>query len=195
MRRSLIRSILILGCGLAVTGRAATFSFDGEIERNPYSYHDWHTLDFVFIQVLQPGPLSITGSGGTLLDFNFGLYVLGSVVDGGQQLALAPDLTFLYPSESVEQILCDAAPGVYVIGVDPNASDWDQFDGVVPYFSSDGPEEFAQGTYHLEIMGDFAILNIREGTLPTAVPEPSSLLLGLVGALGMIRQRINRPCQ
>ena len=160
--------------------KAATMAFDGYIERNPESYYDWHTLDFIYLQVQSPDTLTVTGKGGTLLDFNFSLYQLGSIVDGRQRLVLASGLTHTYLPDSSLRIDCAATPGLYIIGVDPNASDWDQQDGVVPYFSSDGEPEYANGSYHLQIEGDFTLVNIQEGNLPSA-PEPSSLIFAAAG--------------
>jgi hypothetical protein len=180
--KKLLIIVMVWSCCISmVSSRAATFSFDGSIERNPESYYDWHTLDFIFLQVLSPSTLMVTGTGGTLLDFNFGLYVPGSIIEGRQRLTLASNLTYVSVSDTAFQIQCSAAPGSYIVAVDPSASDWDSGDGVVPYFSSDGGLEFAQGTYHLEITGDFLITKIQEGKLPSAVPEPSSLVLGLAG--------------
>lgn len=169
-----IVSFLVFTCFAWLSSvQAASLSFDGNIERDPYSYHDWHTLDFISIDMLSPGKLVVLGTGGTLLDFNFGVYVLGSIVDGRQRLNLAPNLSYFPISETSQRIECDATPGRYVIGVDPNASDWDTMDGMVGYFSSDGEPEHANGTYHLEITGDFSLYSIREGSLPGSIPEPT----------------------
>lgn len=181
---------MLAACFLPISkAGAATLSFDGNIERDPYVFDDPHTLDFISIDVLSPGTLVVLGSGGTLLDFNFGVYVLGAIVDGRQRLNPAPNLSYFPISDQSQRIECEAVPGRYVIGVDPNASDWDTMDGMVGYFSSDGAPEFANGTYHLEITGDFSVFSIREGNLPGAIPEPSAFFLASLPLLGWMSRR------
>src|SRR5687767_4156524 len=77
---SLFRSAIALAAVLFCSGAclAATFSFDGFIERETAnSNDDHHTLDFFRINVPSPTLLTIVGTEGTLPDLSIMLYRQG----------------------------------------------------------------------------------------------------------------------
>jgi hypothetical protein len=177
----MIRSLIILAAVLLVSRvcYAATFTFDGFIERETENANDdHHTLDFFRIHVPSSSLLTIVGTEDTLPDLFVGLYLQGP--RGNLELS---GLVTTRLSDTALQIQGVPAVGDYVLAVLPDlASDWDRFEGLKSNFSVSGqPPPLGLGSYHIEINGDFTVTEILEGHLD--IPEPSTQLLGLFAVL------------
>jgi hypothetical protein len=175
----MFRSTLAIIIGLLVSGvsYAATFSFDGFIERETEnSNDDHHTLDFFRIQIPSASMLTIVGTEGTLPDLSIRLYLQGE--RGSLELSGLPTTRV---SDTVLQIQGVPAAGNYVLAVLPaSATDWDRFEGLQSNFGVSGQDPpLGLGSYHIDITGDFTVTEILEGHLD--IPEPSALWLGLLG--------------
>lgn len=156
---------------------AATFSFNGFIERETAnSNDDHHTLDFFRIHIPSSGLFTIVGTEGTLPDLSILLYLQGPRGD----LELS-GLSTTRVSDTILQIQGMPAPGNYVLAVLPaSATDWDRFEGLKSNFSVSGQDApLGLGSYHIDIAGDFAVTEILEGRLD--IPEPASAALLAIG--------------
>ncbi len=187
----MIRSLITFAAVLLISRAccAATFTFDGFIERetqNPNDDH--HTLDFFRIHVPSPSLLTIVGTEGSLPDLSVRLYRQGP--QGSLELS---GLQTTPLSDTVQQIQGVPAVGNYVLAVLPgSATDWDRFEGLKSNFGVSGqPLPFGLGSYHIDINGDFTITEILEGHLD--IPEPSTFALAALGILALLALRFSTP--
>lgn len=204
MKTKILHFIRLAVCGHifwlgSSSATAAVFSFQGTIEQVPGlpTFPD-HTLDYfefcvdadapVILRAVWIGGNAPNGVGISMGIFSlFPNYVLSSITDASA--SIRNDRIF----DDASRIL---GMGNYAVVVRWSATDWDQFEGIAPFYVSGSA---GSGTYRIELEGDITMKRILEGQgdgtfrVTNLIPEPGApLLMSSTAILCLSRRRRGR---